>query len=604
MNADMPNPAVSTENELHNVDYMMSGVDFEVWCADVLRLIGYDDVRLTDRTNDHGVDITAYRDGVKYGFQCKCYSKNVGNKAVQEIISGIRMYQCQKAVVITNQYFTKNARLEARNDVELWDRDVLRHYLNVIYAAQEDSNEDDEPEESEEPEEDETSEDDEPETFLQEDDPELFRAVLECGNVRLYRDLFIREWKQQEKAGAMDEPAIVWYKSGGFRFYEKLYLDEYKKQRELLMEERQREFEQIYDQNVEKPEQQEEYNAQEAPPDDEIRLHPNDQTPEWSRNINLWPYDIAAAEIDYDYYRSLPRVRNNPRFPLYITCVAVGGDTKYWNPYPLADSDPEIYGAIELFPLKEFETAEAAEHFLRAAQREYFAICHKHYGDTSVSITVRADVVRKTFAPGKNTFVLKNWSSNEAHLINWASTDDSDGVYDESGTTTTGAQNAPENESTRRETAVTENNVYSGTAGDSHKAHNLLSMNAAERLTYLAEKSLDYDSRGYNPQGYDPNNVTYKTKPPTGWMKILLWFVSIVFLLVSAVLFLSGLALRDDSVIASGASYLMVSAFTSPAKKIWNFFQKCGMTGKRRFILSVLFCFLGLIILGMTDIPG
>lgn len=506
----MPNPDVSTENELRNVDYMMSGVDFEVWCADVLRLIGYDDVRLTDRTNDHGVDITAYRDGVKYGFQCKCYSKNVGNKAVQEIISGIRMYQCQKAVVITNRYFTKNAKLEARNDVELWDRDALRHYLNVIFTAFEDYGEDEEPGESE----DEVSEVD-------------------------------------------DEP-----------------------------------------------EQREEDDTQEAPSDDEIRLHPNDQTPEWSRNINLWPYDIAAAEIDYDYYRSLPRVRNDPRFPLYITCVAVGGDTKYWNPYPLADSDPEIYGAIELFPLKEFETAEAAEHFLRAAQREYFAICHKHYGDTSVSITVRADVVRKTFAPGKNIFVLKNWSSNEAHLINWASTDDSDGVYDESGTDTTGAQNAPENESTRRETAVTENNVYSEAADDSHKAHNLLSMNAAERLTYLAEKSLDYDSRGYNPQGYDPNNVTYKTKPPTGWMKILLWFVSIVFLLVSAVLFLGGLALRDDSVIASGASYLMVSAFTSPAKKIWNFFQKCGMTGKRRFILSVLFCFLGLIILGMTDIPG
>ena len=37
---------------------------------------------MTAISGDQGVDIIAYRDRVKYGIQCKCYSSNVGNSAI------------------------------------------------------------------------------------------------------------------------------------------------------------------------------------------------------------------------------------------------------------------------------------------------------------------------------------------------------------------------------------------------------------------------------------------------------------------------------------------------------------------------------------------
>ena len=62
----------------------MSGEQFEEFCADILRGNGYIDVQVTPTTGDHGIDILAKKDGVKYAIQCKRYSKPVGNKAVQE----------------------------------------------------------------------------------------------------------------------------------------------------------------------------------------------------------------------------------------------------------------------------------------------------------------------------------------------------------------------------------------------------------------------------------------------------------------------------------------------------------------------------------------
>ena len=68
-------------------DYM-SGDDFEYFCADILRGNGFKNVEVTKASGDHGIDVLAKKDGVKYAIQCKRYSKPVGNKAVQEAYSG------------------------------------------------------------------------------------------------------------------------------------------------------------------------------------------------------------------------------------------------------------------------------------------------------------------------------------------------------------------------------------------------------------------------------------------------------------------------------------------------------------------------------------
>ncbi len=106
-------------------DYM-EGHDFEEYCAVLLKNIGYQNVEVTKGSNDNGIDILATLGGVKYGIQCKCYSSDIGVKAIQEAYAGAKYYNCHVPVVLTNQYFTRQAQeLADRTNVLLWDRSHL-----------------------------------------------------------------------------------------------------------------------------------------------------------------------------------------------------------------------------------------------------------------------------------------------------------------------------------------------------------------------------------------------------------------------------------------------------------------------------------------------
>ncbi len=113
--------------QMYNGKYdYMDGHDFEYFCADLLRRNGFCNVKVTQESNDQGVDIVAEKDGILYGIQCKRYSSDVGNKAVQEVFSGLAFYHCHVGVVLTNQHFTKSAiELAQVNRVLLWDREKL-----------------------------------------------------------------------------------------------------------------------------------------------------------------------------------------------------------------------------------------------------------------------------------------------------------------------------------------------------------------------------------------------------------------------------------------------------------------------------------------------
>lgn len=113
----------------------MDGHTFEYWCAELLRQNGFTDVSVTPGSNDQGIDVLAYKDGLKYGVQCKCYSNDLGNKPVQEATAGRAVYGCDIAVVMTNRHFTKGAVEAAKaTGVWLWDRDKLAQM--VIDAKQ------------------------------------------------------------------------------------------------------------------------------------------------------------------------------------------------------------------------------------------------------------------------------------------------------------------------------------------------------------------------------------------------------------------------------------------------------------------------------------
>lgn len=109
----------------------MEGHEFEYFCAQLLRQNHFEDVEVTKGSGDQGIDILAQKDGIKYGIQCKCYTSDIGNKAVQEAFSGKTFYGCHVAAVLTNRYFTKSAReLAESNGVLLWDRDKLNSLIS------------------------------------------------------------------------------------------------------------------------------------------------------------------------------------------------------------------------------------------------------------------------------------------------------------------------------------------------------------------------------------------------------------------------------------------------------------------------------------------
>ena len=121
----------------------MDGLEYEKICAIYIKKLGFNNVSITKGTGDQGVDIIAYKNKEKYGFQCKYYSHPVGNKAIQEVFAGGRYYCCNKTIVITNNTFTRSAvDLASKLGVELWDskdekigRIELRgsHYTTTIF---------------------------------------------------------------------------------------------------------------------------------------------------------------------------------------------------------------------------------------------------------------------------------------------------------------------------------------------------------------------------------------------------------------------------------------------------------------------------------------
>lgn len=121
----------SSKQKNHDFDNM-DGHEFESFCATLLKRNGFKNVSVTKGSGDQGIDVLATKDGIKYGIQCKCYSSEVGNKAVQEAFSGKTFYNRHVGVVLTNNYFTPSAKeLAEKNGIILWDRKRLLKMIEL-----------------------------------------------------------------------------------------------------------------------------------------------------------------------------------------------------------------------------------------------------------------------------------------------------------------------------------------------------------------------------------------------------------------------------------------------------------------------------------------
>ena len=107
----------------------MTGLEFERCVAKMLSKQGYKHVRLTERY-DLGVDIIASKDGKRWGIQVKRHSRLVKAIAVRQVVTALRKYKCDKALVVTNSTFSSVAKeLASTNDCALVDRNQLSKWV-------------------------------------------------------------------------------------------------------------------------------------------------------------------------------------------------------------------------------------------------------------------------------------------------------------------------------------------------------------------------------------------------------------------------------------------------------------------------------------------
>lgn len=86
----------------------MTGVEFEHYVAAVLRGVGFD-VEITRATGDFGVDLIATRDGIRTAVQCKRQSRVVNGAAIQQVVAGAAVHECQATMVVSNHRYTRAA---------------------------------------------------------------------------------------------------------------------------------------------------------------------------------------------------------------------------------------------------------------------------------------------------------------------------------------------------------------------------------------------------------------------------------------------------------------------------------------------------------------
>ncbi|MCC6499462.1 MAG: restriction endonuclease [Anaerolineales bacterium] len=127
----------TSSKKRHTIDDidLMDGQEFEKFAAELFSKMGFE-TKITKATGDQGIDIIASKNGDNIGIQAKCYSSTVGNGAIQEAVAGKNYYRLDKAMVITNNFFTDSARqLAEANSIILWDRNNLMEKIERFFVS-------------------------------------------------------------------------------------------------------------------------------------------------------------------------------------------------------------------------------------------------------------------------------------------------------------------------------------------------------------------------------------------------------------------------------------------------------------------------------------
>ncbi len=103
----------------------LSPRQFEEAVAELLRPLGYRDIRVVGGAADLGVDVLCRdRDGAVVAIQCKRYQpdREISSSAVQTFMGGMVAHRADKGIIVTTSAFSAPARdLATRHDIRLID---------------------------------------------------------------------------------------------------------------------------------------------------------------------------------------------------------------------------------------------------------------------------------------------------------------------------------------------------------------------------------------------------------------------------------------------------------------------------------------------------
>lgn len=104
----------------------MDGKTFEDYLTGLFKRMGYSVKQVGSFTGDYGADLLIIKGGHITAVQAKRHKALIGVDAVREVLGSIKMYKCNNGLVVTNSFFTKQAKkLACSNSIELWDRNIL-----------------------------------------------------------------------------------------------------------------------------------------------------------------------------------------------------------------------------------------------------------------------------------------------------------------------------------------------------------------------------------------------------------------------------------------------------------------------------------------------
>lgn len=117
---------------IEDVDRLADAEQFKRYIARLLNDLDYTEIeRITD-TRRYGTDILVLRGETRFAIKCVYSSHPAGIGIVQGILGGKIHYKCDVPVVITNNWFTKDAeQLAGETGVLLWDRAKLIEMISM-----------------------------------------------------------------------------------------------------------------------------------------------------------------------------------------------------------------------------------------------------------------------------------------------------------------------------------------------------------------------------------------------------------------------------------------------------------------------------------------